>query len=234
MVEQPMVTVRGEAFREVPPELAVFSVSVAARDKDRQAVLARLTGRAAEVRSALDDYGAAIERRETSAVQISPELKRGSEKVTAYTGTVGTTVTVTDFAVLGELLLRLAGLEQASISGPWWQLRPGSRAGSEVRRAAIDDALGRARDYAEAVGARVDRLVEILDEGTGGGGRPMMRAMAFKGAEPDPEFDLDLDPQQQTVQAAVVVRVAITEATVLGAGEAKVLRSGEATILQGD
>jgi uncharacterized protein YggE len=214
MVDQPMVVVRGEALREVPPELAVFSVSVAARDKDRQAVLTRLTDRAAELRTVLDDYPDAIERRETSGVQVQPELKRGSEKVTAYTGTVSTNVTVTDFAVLGELLLRLANQEQTSISGPWWQLRAGSRAGAEVRRAAIEDALGRAKEYAEAVGARVDRLVEILDEGTGGGGHSMVRSLGFAGASgADMELELDVDPQQQTVQASVVVRVAITEPT---------------------
>jgi uncharacterized protein YggE len=214
MVDQPMVVVRGEALREVPPELAVFSVSVAARDKDRQAVLTRLTDRAAELRTVLDDYPDAIERRETSGVQVRPELKRGSEKVTAYTGTVSTNVTVTDFAVLGELLLRLANQEQTSISGPWWQLRAGSRAGAEVRRAAIEDALGRAKEYAEAVGARVDRLVEILDEGTGGGGHSMVRSLGFAGASgADMELELNVDPQQQTVQASVVVRVAITEPT---------------------
>jgi len=210
-----MVVVRGEALREVPPEVVVFSVTVLARDKDRQVVLTRLTDRAAELRSALDDYPDAIERRETSGVQVRPELKRGSERVTAYTGSVSTTVTVTDFAVLGELLLRLANQGQTSVSGPWWQLRPGSRAGVEVRRAAIDDALSRAREYAEAVGARVDRLVEILDEGTGGGGHPMMRALGFGGESAGgAELELDLDPQQQTVQASVVVRVAITEPSV--------------------
>jgi uncharacterized protein len=213
MAEQAVVVVRGEALREVAPELAVFSVTVSARDKDRQVVLTRLTERAAELRSALDDYPEAIERRETSGVQVHPELKRGSEKVTAYTASAGTTVTVTDFAILGELLLRLANQEQTSISGPWWQLRPGSRAGAEVRKAAIDDALGRAREYAEAVGSEVERLIEILDEGTGGGGRPVM--LGFKGAAADDAaFDLDLDPQQQTVEASVIVRVAITEPTV--------------------
>lgn len=209
-----MIAVRGEATREVPPELAVFSVTVSARDKDRQTVLTRLTERAAELRGVLDDFPEAIERRETSGVQVRPELKRGGERVSAYAGSVTTTVTVTDFGALGELLLRLANQEQASVSGPWWQLRPGSRAGAEVRRAAIADALGRAREYAEAVGAEVDRLVEILDEGTGGGGgHPMMR-MAFGGG-PEADLELELDPQQQTVQATVIVRVTITEPTTL-------------------
>src|SRR3954451_1665441 len=128
MVDQPMVVVRGEALREMPPEQAVFSVTVSARDKDRQATLTRLTERAAELRSALDDYPEAIERRETGGVQIYPELKRGGERVSSYNGSVTTTVTVTDFAALGELLLRLGNQEQTSVSGPWWQLKPGSRA----------------------------------------------------------------------------------------------------------
>ena len=216
--DQPTVVVRGEALREVPPEQAVFSVTVSARDKDQQAVLARLTERAAELRRTLDLYPDAIERRETGGVQVHPELKRGGERISAYAGSATTTVTVTDFAVLGELLLRLAGQELTAVAGPWWQLRPGSTAGAEVRRAAIADALGRAREYAEAVGAQVDRLIEISDDGVGGSGdRHMMRAAAFgmsAGGAPD-ALELELDPQQQTVQASVIVRVAITEPTAL-------------------
>jgi uncharacterized protein len=208
MAEQAMVVVRGEAVREVAPEIAQFSVSVAARDKDRETALARLTERNAELRALLDGHGEAIERRETSGVQVRPELKRGGERVAAYVGSVSTTVTVSDFAVLGELLLRLADADMTTVSGPWWQLRPGSRAGAGVRQEAVADALSRAREYAAAVGARVDRLVEISDEGAGGGG-PMMRTMAF--AKDAGGEELDLDPQQQTVHASVTVRVTITE-----------------------
>ncbi len=211
-----MIVVRGEATREVPPELAVFSVTASARDKDRQTALTRLSERAAELRTHLDDFPDAIERRETSAVQVHPELKRGGgERIAAYAGSVTTTVTVTDFAVLGELLLRLADRDQTSVAGPWWQLRPGSRASADVRRAAITDALGRAREYAEAVGAEVDRLVEIADENAGGGGgQPMMRMAAYGGA-PEADLALEVDPQPQTVHASVLVRVTITEPTTL-------------------
>src|SRR3954452_9032853 len=110
MVDQPMVVVRGEGFREVPPELAVFSVTVSARGKDRESTLVTLTDRAALARTALDRYADAIERRETSGVSVYPEVKRRAERVAVYVGNVTTTVTVTDFTVLGELLLHLAGL----------------------------------------------------------------------------------------------------------------------------
>jgi hypothetical protein len=205
---QPTIVVRGEAIREVPPELAVFSVTVSARGRDKDAVLAHLTERAAVLRAVLDGYGEAIERRESSAVQVFPEFRRAGDRPAAWTGNAGTTVTVTDFGVLGEMLPRLAGLEQASIAGPWWQLRRGSAAGAEVRRAAITDALDRAREYAAAVGSRIDRLVEISDEIAGGGGfQPMMA----RGASVEAALEIQLDPQVQTVQASVIVRVTITD-----------------------
>ncbi len=202
-----MIVVRGESVREVPPEIAQFSVTVNARDKDRETALTRLAERSAELRTLLDDHGDVIERRETSGVQVRPEFKKG-ERVAAYVGSVSTTVTVSDFTALGELLLRLADADMTTVSGPWWQLRPGSRAGAGVRQEAVTDALSRAREYAAAVGADVDRLVEISDEGVGGGG-PMMRSMAF--AKDAGGEELDLDPQQQTVHASVTVRVTITE-----------------------
>jgi uncharacterized protein len=212
MPEQPMVSVRGEAFRDVPPELATISVTVSAHGRRRQDTLERLTERAAELRTALDDYPDAIERRETAGAQVYPEVNDGRERLPMYTGRVTTTVTVTDFAVLGELLLRLGNQEQTAVAGPWWQLRPGSTAGAQVRREAIDDALNRAREYADAVGARVDRLVEIVDEGAEGG-LPMVRTAAFEGGGPETELALVIDPQQQTVRAAVTVRVTITDPT---------------------
>ncbi|MFG1602921.1 SIMPL domain-containing protein [Actinoplanes sp. NPDC049265] len=207
--EPATVVVRGEAVREVPPELALVSVTVEAREADRGTALARLTERAAELRSHLDDFEAAIERRESGGVQIHPELKR--EKVVAYRAAATTTVMVSDFAALGEILLRLGRLGSASVSGPYWQLKPGSRAGAEVRAEAIGDALRRAREYAAAVGARVDRLIEIADEGAGGVQPVMHRGMAFAAKAESAELDLDLDPAPQTVQASVVVRVSITE-----------------------
>jgi uncharacterized protein len=218
MPDQPLISVRGEAFREVPPELAVFSVTVSARDKDRQTTLTRLTERSSTLRAALDAYSDAIDRRETGGVQIQPQLqlKRGGEHIAAYHGSVTTTVTMTDFEVLGELLLRLAGQDQTSISGPWWRLRPGSTAGAEVRRDAIADALHRAREYADAVGARVDRLVEISDEGASSGARVRGTWLSSVASmEPTTNAELDIDPQQQTVQASVLVRVAITDPTSL-------------------
>lgn len=219
MVNGPVVVVRGESVQEVPPEIARFAVTVSARDTDRQTTLTRLTERAEAVRALIDGYGSAIERRETGALHVWPELKRRSgERVASYHGTVTTTVTVTDFTVLGELMLRLSDTDQTSVAGPWWQLRPGSPVHREARRAAVHAAVDRAREYAEAVGARVTALLKIADVGTDA--RPFMpQTESFKLAAAAVDAaaapQLDLDPEVLTVQASVEAHFAISEPTVL-------------------
>lgn len=216
-MDAPTISVRGEAVREVPPEIARFSVEVTAADADRQAALRRLAERVEGLRATLDEYASAIERRETGGLQVWPETRRRGERVTAYRGSVATVVTVTDFAVLGELMLRLADQDQTSVFGPWWALRPDSPAHREARRAAVADAIRRATEYADAVGARLVRLLEIADAGLEA--QPITRAaaMAFAAAPEDagaPHFDLD--PQVQTVHAQVSMRFVSTEPTRLG------------------
>ncbi|WBB66554.1 SIMPL domain-containing protein [Micromonospora sp. WMMD812] len=207
MVDGPVVTVRGEAYREVAPELARFTVTATARDRDREATLTRLAERAAAVRVLLDGYGPSIDRRETGDLRVRPETRRATERVVAWHGAVTTTVTVTDFTALGDLMLRLADQDQVEVAGPWWSLRPDSPAHREARHAAIAEAMSRAREYAEALGARVTALIELADVGTE---RPMMARMAYAAAGGGPP-ELELDPQPQTVQAAVQGRFAITE-----------------------
>ncbi|MEE6257055.1 SIMPL domain-containing protein [Plantactinospora sonchi] len=208
MTDSPTLVVRGEAFREVPPEVARFAVTVSARSRNRPEALARLAERTATVRGLIDGYGDAVERRETGQLWVHPELKRSGERVAAYVANATTTVTVTDFGVLGELMLRLADEDQTGVAGPWWDLRPDSPVHRETRRAAVADALSRAREYADALGAEVTGLLELSDSGPAD--RPMMltRAAFGGGAEAAPE--IELDPQVQTVRAAVEARFRIS------------------------
>ncbi|RLP87847.1 DUF541 domain-containing protein [Micromonospora sp. BL4] len=205
----PVVQVRGEAYREVPPELARFAVTATARDRDREATLTRLAERAAAVRVLLDSSEPVVARRETGDLRVRPETRRSGERVVAWHGSVTTTVTVTDFTALGELMLRLADQDQVEVAGPWWELRPDSPAHREARHAAITDALLRAREYAEALGARVTALIELADAGPGD--RPMFARAAYDGGGGGPELELELDPQPQTVQAAVQARFTISD-----------------------
>ena len=189
---------------------------MAARDRDRQAALSRLAERSAALGTLLDGYGDAIERRETSGVHVYPETKGAGERIVGYRGSVTLQVTVTDFAVLGELMLRVADQDQTTVGGPFWALRRDSPAYRQARHDAIGDALTRAREYAEALGATITRLLQLADAGLSGPAQPeygapqTMRAMSFAAADgAAPSFDLE--PRLQQVYASVEARFAITE-----------------------
>ncbi|MER7282943.1 SIMPL domain-containing protein [Dactylosporangium sp. NPDC000244] len=212
------VAVRGESVREVDPEIAEFTVVVSARDRDRDTTLGRLRERADGLRQLVERFGEAVEKRETSGLHVYPESsgKRG-ERVSAYNGSVSTTVRIRDFAALGEIMLAVAGQEQAQVHGPVWSVRPDSPVHKDARRSAVENAIARAREYAEALGAEVIELVELADPGLGraegvqpfsqGYGGGLLRSKSSGGGG---YADLQLDPERQRVTATVEARFTIT------------------------
>lgn len=217
--EVPHVGVRGEATLEVEPELARIAVTVSARGTDRRGTLDGLGARNAQVLELAKGYGEAVDKLETGAFVITPELRerRRGERIRAYHGSVRIGVTLTDFTALGELTTRLADLDLTRVDGPWWSLRPDSPAYRAARQLAVRDAVQRAREYAEALGARLLALVELADEGMQQTlpfpGRPAMRAAAFAaapGGAEDMAQALDMEPAQQSVYAQVTAHFTMT------------------------
>ncbi|MFF9805268.1 SIMPL domain-containing protein [Streptomyces coeruleorubidus] len=213
--DAPRIAVRGEARLEVDPEIARIGITVAARGRDRRSALDDLTHRNAGVLDLVKSYGDAVERLETGAFSITPELtKHGrGERVRTYHGTVHVTAELTDFTALGELTTRLADLELTRVDGPWWALRPDSPAHREARKKAVREAVQRAREYAEALGTTLSALVELADIGAENAppsypqapGRA--RSAAFgAAAENAPAAPLDLEPQRQRVHAQINAR----------------------------
>jgi uncharacterized protein YggE len=212
-MNEPVVAVRGEINREVPPEIATVTVTVAARDRERQATLVRLSERSAALATLLGGYAEAIERRETSGIYVYPETKGPGERIVGYRGGVTVELTVVDFTVLGDLILKLADQDQATVSGPYWALRPDSPTYRQARHDAIGAAVARAREYAEALGARVTRLLQLADAGLSGSApdNPVPLDMRTFGAADAGAPSLDLEPRLQHVYASVEARFAITE-----------------------
>ncbi|MFG2140564.1 SIMPL domain-containing protein [Streptomyces sp. NPDC048650] len=216
--DTPRLAVRGEARLEVDPEIARLFVTVTARGTDRTAALADLTHRNDEALALIKSYGSAVERLETGAFSVTPQLTdRGrNERIRAYHGSVTLTATLNDFTALGELTTRLADLDLTHVAGPWWNLRPDSPAHRAARTQAVREAVQRAREYAEALGARLDAIVELADLGAENALPPTPPAMyGYGGAPQNPGGApstpaLDLQPQRQTVHAHVNARFTMT------------------------
>ncbi|MFJ2772738.1 SIMPL domain-containing protein [Streptomyces sp. NPDC087300] len=218
--DAPRLAVRGEAHLEVDPEIARIGVTVSARGTDRRDALNDLTRRNATALDLVKSYGDAVERIETGAFSVTPELTRQgrTERVRAYHGRVHITVELTDFTALGELTTRVADLDLTRVDGPWWSLRLDSPVHREARQQAVREAVQRAREYAQALGTGLASLVELADIGAEsapaygyGGPAGGMRAASYGGA-PDlgDAPPLDLEPQRQHVYATVNARFTMT------------------------
>jgi len=207
----PMVSVRGQAILEVDPEIAVLSLTAQAQSNSRTDAVAVLSGRVAAIGAVLDAHAAAIEKRETSGLQVYPEFDPKSGKPRRYHGRCTTSVTVTDFAALSDLVVEASAIELADVSGPWWQLRPTSDVYRQARLAAVTDAVRRAHEYAAAFGVNVESLIEVADQGMSvsnpvmhKGDRMAMRSVAFAGEAAD--VSIDLEPARQQVTGQIEAR----------------------------
>jgi uncharacterized protein YggE len=205
MSTNPQVVVRGEAVLTVPPEVADVVATVRVTARDRQTALERCQSRLADVTAVVGAAGDAVEEAVTAGVQVYEEHheRRPPEPV----ATVHTRLVLGRIDAAGELLVALGGLDDVAVDGPWWRLRPDSRAHEEARLAAIRDAVRRARVYAEAFGAEITELVEVADAGLtrNGGARFAERASGVAAFESNGPR-LELTPEQQRVHGSVEAR----------------------------
>jgi uncharacterized protein YggE len=205
----PLVTVRGEAQLEGPPDLATLTLTLHASGDSAERTRSQLAEGSTTVSQLLRQFEAAIERSSTSALHVSPVFNRRTPaKITGYQGTFSTQIVVADLESLSPLVLALTELPNSQIDGPWWSLRPDNPMFRDVRLAAIADARRRAEDYAAAFGTTVGDLVEVSDLDGGSAGVREMRGFAMARGADDVAFDFQ--PALQTVSGGVTVRFCLS------------------------
>jgi uncharacterized protein YggE len=209
MSTQPQVVVRGEAVLTVPPEVADLVVSVQVRARDRETALERCQARLDEVAAVVATAGDAVETSETAGVSVY--LEREEHGPARPVATVETRLVLARLEAAGNVVVALGRLDDVTVSGPFWRLRPGSSAFADARLAAVQDAIHRARQYAAAFGAEITALVEVADTGVSRPGLRVAesaRAMARFEANDD---GLDLTPGQQEVHGSVEARFTMSD-----------------------
>jgi uncharacterized protein len=206
----PQVVVRGEAVVLVDPEVADVGVTVRTRARDRQTALERCTARQAEVAAVVAGFGDVVERSETTGVSVHVEV-RDRRAPGEPVASVHTQLTLARTDVVGELVVALGRLDDVTVSGPGWRLRPDSPAHEQARLDAVADAIRRARQYAAAFGAQLTALLQVSDVGHAGYGIQVAGAMDSMARFESSDIPLDLTPARQEVRGAVEVRFAMSE-----------------------
>jgi uncharacterized protein YggE len=208
MGSAPLVSVRGEAQLEGPPDLVTLIMTLHASGESAERTRSQLALGSTAVAQLLQRFEAALERSSTSGLHVSPIFNRRSPtKITGYRGTFTSQIVLADFESLSPLVLELSALPDSQIDGPWWSLRPDNQMFRDARLAAIADARRRADDYAAAFGTTVADLVEVSDLNTGFAGVHEMRAFAMARGGEDAAFEFE--PATQTVSGQVTVRFSL-------------------------
>lgn len=137
------------------------------------------------------------------------------ERSGRVTATVALRVTVRDLDALDGLSGLLAAHPGLNVHGVTWQVDWDNPAWPQVRAAAIRAAIGKARDYAAALGTTVHHVEHIADAGLLGGDTApyhMVRSMAFgaSGGGNQPET-LALTPVPQELTATIEARFRTTD-----------------------
>ena len=225
-----LLSVRAEARQLVAPDYAVLdglfehtagskveAVGLVAASLDRlTADLAALggvpfdeaTGRRPLTWSA---YSSAT-REESYHDQETGRLERTGQ----VTATVALQVTVRDLGALGDLGGVLAAHPGLNVHGVTWHVDWDNPAWPQVRAAAIGTAIGKARDYAAALGATVRQVEHIADTGLlGADTAPDWRGrksagFAASGGSGRPETPA-LNPVPQELTATIEARFRTTE-----------------------
>ncbi|MGZ4435345.1 MAG: SIMPL domain-containing protein [Trebonia sp.] len=226
----PLLSVRAEARQLVAPDYAVVdgliehtAGSKAEAVRSVAGNLDHLTADLAALGAVPFDEGAGRRPLTWSAHSSATREELYQDKETMrmertgrVTATVALRVTVRDLDALDDLGGVLAAQASLNVHGVTWQVDWDNPAWPQVRAAAIGAAIGKARDYAAAIGATVRHVEHIADAGLLGGDtapyQPVRAGMAkaFSGGVNQPGIPA-LTPVPQELIATIEARFRTTD-----------------------
>ncbi|HET9079422.1 MAG TPA: SIMPL domain-containing protein [Trebonia sp.] len=231
----PLLSVRAEARQLVAPDYAVVDGLIEHTAGSRAEAVRSVTGSLDRLTADLVGLGAvpfdvgagrrpltwsAYSSGTREEVYHDKETMR-LERTGQVTATVALRVTVRDLDALDDLSGVLAAHPGLNVHGVAWQADWDNPAWPHVRAAAIAAVIGKARDYAAALGATVRQVEHIADAGLLGGDTApyhTSRSMAFSATSGgDQPGTPALTPVPQELITTIEARFRITGVSLPGA-----------------
>lgn len=192
---EPMLSVSGEGQASVAPDMAIVSLAVVRQAKTAGAATAANTAAMNEVLAALKSDGIAERDIQTSNFSIYPQYRRSETKngtietqeIVGYEVTNSLSVKVRDLTKLGGLIDQSVKLGVNSGGEISFTNDKPDDAIRDARKAAVAEALDKAKTLTEAAGVKLGKILEISE----GSARPMppapmMRMAMAKDMAPAP------------------------------------------------
>lgn len=173
------LTVTGQAQMQVSPETAVITFGAQAEHKEASAAMTEVSRRMAAILSELDIAGIAKGDLQTRRIDLSPVWShsgqnRDRQQITGFVATNSVELRVRDLDRLGEMLDLVLRLGANDMGGLRFEQGDPSDDMGLLRVQAVENAMTKARQLAEAAGLGLGPARVIVDGGASAPG-PMMR-----------------------------------------------------------
>ncbi|OLP61351.1 hypothetical protein BJF93_20645 [Xaviernesmea oryzae] len=183
---RPVISVTGTGQASAVPDLAVVSFSVVTQEKEARAALTANNAAMAKVLEAMKARGIAERDLQTSGFAINPQYvypqnKEGETnppQLTGYQVANTLTVRIRQIDKLGEILDQAVTLGVNQGGGIQFSIDKPEQLAEDARKAAVANAMAKARTLAAAAGVTLGRVVEMRENSGRPEPMPMMRTMA--------------------------------------------------------
>jgi uncharacterized protein len=209
----PHITVTGSAMANVVPDEAFISIGISREKSTANAAAAEMAAAASAVVAEIKEEGVEVADIATTSTSLSrvydevTQSGRTKQVFRAYHASEDLSIHVRDVAKASRLaraLIDKGANEFHAISFGYTKQREKVLA---LQGDAMRDALKEARSYTDALGLKLGRVIQIGDEGSGGGvtdiARPSPR-MARKAAV-SPPADIPVEPGLLTFNSSIAV-----------------------------
>ena len=208
-----LMSLTGKGEVTASPDMAVLSIGVVSEDRTaRQALFANTRSMTALV-DAMKTAGVEPKDLQTSGFNVSPKYSRPRRtqsgpqpppEIVGYTVRNTLTVRIRDLDSAGEILDTAVSLGSNAISGLTFTVAEPKPLQNEARKAAIADALEKAKLYAEGAGITLGPIQSITESG---GIRPPQPVMPMARAQAEVAFDsaVPIEAGELTFRAQVSV-----------------------------
>ena len=174
----PRITVTGEGEVAAAPDMATVSLGITAENAEAGAAMDEASRVAESLLARLDELGIAAADRQSSDISLRPVWSNGEDGtargITGYEAGNMLTVRVRDLDRIGEVLGAVLDDGANQLSGLSFGLQEPKPVMQDARRAAVADAMDKARVLAEAAGVTLGPVISIAEAGGGFAPAPMM------------------------------------------------------------
>ena len=205
------ITVTGEGSVAVVPDMATVTLGVTSEGATAAAAMAQNSAQLAAVIAQLKSEGIAEKDVQTSGLSLGPRWDNSASsagkapKIVGYVASNGVNVRVRALDHLGAVLDSVVKNGANTFSGVSFDIAARQPAEDAARKAAVVEALRKARLYADAAGVKLG-AIQSISEDAGAGPRPVMVgafAMAKAEAVPIAQGEMNI-----TADVTVVINIA--------------------------